>query len=174
MINDIRARLSGSLGATQTGQLFTNTANTAWYSTNVLDTVGNVPTTGTNPNSNGLQYRDMGEGEDLYVLVTIGTVPTGAAGSVLTVDVTMSTSDTDGAGTITVIGTTQIPYASMSAGAQFAIRINPVLGSTGSRYIGVRYTNNATAWSGSGTLFADIVTDISDSKKFYASGFVVS
>jgi hypothetical protein len=174
MINDIRARLSGSLGATQTGQSFTNTASTAWYSTNVLDTVGSVPTSGSNPNSNGLQYRDMGEGDDLYVLFTIGTAPSGAAGSSMTCEVTMSTSETDGSGTITVIGTGVIPYASATAGAQFAVRINPTLGSTGARYIGVRYTNNATAWTGTGTIFADIVTDIADSKKFYASGFKVS
>ena len=174
MINDIRARFSGSLGATQTGQSFTNTASAVWYSTNVLDTVGNVPTSGSNPNSNGLQYRDIGEGDDLYVLVTIGTVPTGAAGSILTVDVTMSTSDTDGSGTITVIGTTKIPYESMIAGAQFAVRINPTLGSTGSRYVGVRYTITSTAWTGSGTLFADLVTDLADSKQFSASGFKVS
>ncbi len=86
----------------------------------------------------------------------------------------MSTSETDGSGTITVIGTGVIPFASATAGAQFAVRINPTLGSTGARYIGVRYTNNATAWTGTGTIFADIVTDIADSKKFYASGFKVS
>jgi hypothetical protein len=99
---------------------------------------------------------------------------TGAAGAITTAEVTISTSATDGSGTITVLGTTAIAFTGLVSGQQFVMRINPQLGSVGARYLGVRYTNNGTAWTGSPTIFADVVTDISDSKKFYGSGFTVT
>jgi len=178
MINDALTRLSGTNGSVSSGvytapagQAWTNTASTAWYSTNVLDLQAGTSNIG---GTIGTQNRDIGEGDDIYVIITIGTAPTSSGSSVLTVDVINSTSASDGSGTITVVGTTSIPVAAATAGAQFAIRVNPQLGSLGSRYLGVRYTNNATAWTGSGTIFADVTIDIAgDSKKFYGVGFKV-
>jgi hypothetical protein len=168
MISDNNLRLSGTATA---GQAYTNTVSGVWYSTNVVDLSSGTNVSGGTTTS---QNRDIGEGEDLYVVLTIGTLPTGAAGSVTTAEVTISTSATDGGGTITVLGTTSLAYTGMIAGQQYVMRINPQLGTPGARYLGVRYTNNATAWTGSGTIFADVVTDIADSKKFYGSGFTVT
>jgi hypothetical protein len=168
MISDALLRLSGTATA---GQAHTIALTTVWYSTNVVDLASSTNVSGGTTTS---QNRDIGEGEDLYVVFTIGTLATGAAGAVTTAEVTISTSATDGAGTITVLGTTAIPYTGLVSGQQFVTRINPQMGSVGARYLGVRYTNNATAWVGSPTIFADVVTDISDSKKFYGSGFTVT
>ena len=71
-----------------------------------------------------------------------------------------------------VVGTSgAIPVASLIAGAQLYVRINPVLG------VGQRYLTADAVMSGTstvGAIFGDIVTDIADSKKFYGSGFVVA
>lgn len=168
MISDALLRLSGTATA---GQAYTLTANAVWYSTNVVDLASSTNVSGGTTTS---QNRDIGEGEDLYVVFTIGTFPTGSAGSATTAEVTISTSATDGAGTITVLGSTVIPYTGSVSGQQFVTRINPQMGSVGARYLGVRYTNSATVYTGSPTIFADVATDISDSKKFYGSGFTVT
>lgn len=168
MISDSNLRLSGTSTA---GQSHTITASAVFYSTNVVDLAASTNVSGGTTTS---QNRDIGEGEDLYVVFTIGTLATGSAGAVTTAEITISTTSTDGGGTITVLGTVNIPYTGSVAGQQFVARINPQLGSVGARYLGVRYTNNATAWTGSPTIFADVVTDIADSKKFYGSGFTVT
>jgi len=57
------------------------------------------------------------------------------------------------------------------AGYNAAVRINPQIASTGTRYIGARYTISGTY--SAGTVTADVVMDIQDGRKFYASGFTV-
>lgn len=160
MITDNFLRLSGSLTAgSATGQAVTATAN----STNVVDLS---------------LARDVGEGDDLYVQFTVGTAFTAAGAATLTPTVVVSAADT--LTTPTTIGTGgTIAVASLIAGFTFVVRLNPQLfGSTttvsslGLRYLGAIYTV-ATGPMTAGTITADIVTDIQDGKKFYASGFTV-
>ena len=160
MITDNFLRLSGSLTAgSATGQAVTATAN----STNVVDLS---------------LARDVGEGESLYVQFTVGTAFTAAGSATLTPTVVVSAADT--LTTPTTIGTGgTIAVASLIAGFTFVVRLNPQLfGSTttvsslGLRYLGAIYTV-ATGPMTAGTITADIVTEIQDGKKFYASGFTV-
>ena len=162
MITDNFLRLSGSLTAgTATGQAVTVTAN----STNVIDLS---------------LARDVGEGDDLYVSFTVGTAFTAAGAATLTPTVIV-TADAASFTTPTTIGTGgTIAVASLVAGYTFVIRVNPQLfyssttnSSLGLRYLGVIYTV-ATGPMTAGTITADVVLDIQDGKKFYASGFLVT
>tara|TARA_R110000868_G_scaffold107808_1_gene294825 strand:- start:20 stop:505 length:486 start_codon:yes stop_codon:yes gene_type:complete len=161
MITDNFLRLSGSLTAgTATGQAVTATAN----STNVIDLS---------------LARDVGEGDDLYVSFSVGTAFTAAGAATLTPTVVVSAADT--LTTPTTLGTGgTIAVASLVAGYTFVIRVNPQLfyssttnSSLGLRYLGVIYTV-ATGPMTAGTITADVVLDIQDGKKFYASGFLVT
>jgi len=161
MITDNLLRLSGSLTAgTATGQAVTATAN----STNVVDLS---------------LARDIGEGDDVYVSFSVGTAFTAAGAATLTPTVVVSAADT--LTTPTTLGTGgTIAVASLVAGYTFVIRVNPQLfyssttnSSLGLRYLGVIYTV-ATGPMTAGTITADVVTDIQDGKKFYASGFLVT
>jgi len=161
MITDNFLRLSGSLTAgSATGQAVTATAN----STNVVDLS---------------LARDVGEGEDLYVSFSVGTAFTAAGAATLTPTVVVSAADT--LTTPTTLGTGgTIAVASLVAGYTFVIRVNPQLfyssttnSSLGLRYLGVIYTV-ATGPMTAGTITADVVLDIQDGKKFYASCFLVT
>lgn len=153
MITDNFLRLSGSLTAgTATGQAVTATAN----STNVVDLS---------------LARDVGEGEDLYVQFTVGTAFTAAGSATLTPTIVVSAADSlTTPTTIATAGT--IAVATLVAGYSFAVRLNPLIASLGLRYLGAIYTV-ATGPMTAGTITADIVTDIQDGKKFYASGFSI-
>ena len=161
MITDNFLRLSGLLTAgTATGQAVTATAN----STNVVDLS---------------LARDIGEGDDVYVSFSVGTAFTAAGAATLTPTVVVSAADT--LTTPTTLGTGgTIAVASLVAGYTFVIRVNPQLfyssttnSSLGLRYLGVIYTV-ATGPMTAGTITADVVLDIQDGKKFYASGFLVT
>jgi hypothetical protein len=153
MITDNFLRLSGSLTAgSATGQAVTATAN----STNVVDLS---------------LARDVGEGEDLYVQFTVGTAFTAAGSATLTPTIVVSAADSlTTPTTIATAGT--IAVATLVAGYSFAVRLNPLIASLGLRYLGAIYTV-ATGPMTAGTITADIVTEIQDGKKFYASGFTV-
>ena len=153
MITDNLLRLSGSLTAgSATGQAVTATAN----STNVVDLS---------------LARDVGEGEDLYVQFTVGTAFTAAGSATLTPTIVVSAADSlTTPTTIATAGT--IAVATLVAGYSFAVRLNPLIASLGLRYLGAIYTV-ATGPMTAGTITADIVTEIQDGKKFYASGFTV-
>jgi hypothetical protein len=153
MITDNFLRLSGSLTAgSATGQAVTATAN----STNVVDLS---------------LARDVGEGEDLYVQFTVGTAFTAGGSATLTPTIVVSAADSlTTPTTIATAGT--IAVATLVAGYSFAVRLNPLIASLGLRYLGAIYTV-ATGPMTAGTITADIVTDIQDGKKFYASGFTV-
>jgi hypothetical protein len=153
MITDNFLRLSGSLTAgSATGQAVTATAN----STNVVDLS---------------LARDVGEGENLYVQFTVGTAFTAGGSATLTPTIVVSAADSlTTPTTIATAGT--IAVATLVAGYSFAVRLNPQIASLGLRYLGAIYTV-ATGPMTAGTITADIVTEIQDGKKFYASGFTV-
>ena len=117
-----------------------------------------------------LQARDIGEGTDLYMAVTVITGFAGGTSIEFLVkgstDATIVTGDT-------TLGTSgAILLAALTAGAQFFVRINPQFASLGQRYIGAFY--DVTGTMTAGTVTTDIVLDISDPKKFYSSGFSVT
>jgi hypothetical protein len=98
--------------------------------------------------------RDIGEGEDLFMNFTCV-----AAYNTLT------------SLTFEIIGATNAALS--TANAQFSVRFNPQLLSTGQRYIGARYTTVGSTPT-TGSVCAYVVMDIQDGRKFYASGFSVT
>jgi len=162
MIVDALLALAGSiLGNTVTGQnVFGN--GTSVLSTNTVDlSSGGIPSG---------QVRDIGEGSDYvfgrFEVTTAFTGGTSCEFQVVTADdAALSTN-------LKVLGTTgAIPVASLTLGARFACDVNPVIGSKGQRYIGLRAVNvgNNTA----GAIYGDIGAEIQDGAKFYPSGFAV-
>ena len=112
--------------------------------------------------------RDMGEGQELFMNFAVTAALTG--GTSVKFEVIQSASAD--LSTPTVIGSTDaVVSASLVAGYNTAVRINPQIGSKGQRYIGARYTISGTY--SAGTVTADVVATIQDGKKFYASGFTV-
>lgn len=113
--------------------------------------------------------RDIGEGDDLFVVFTVGTAFAGGTSVNFSVVVADDAALTTNVTTISMTGV--IVTASLTAGAQFTARLNPLIGQLGRRYLGGSYTVVGTF--SAGTVTADIVTDIQDGKKSYASGFAV-
>jgi hypothetical protein len=112
--------------------------------------------------------RDMGEGESLYMNFAVTAALTGGT----SVKFEVISSAAANLGTPTVIGSTDaIVTADLVAGKNVAVRINPQIASKGQRYLGARYTISGTY--SAGTVTADVVTNIQDGQKFYASGFTV-
>lgn len=112
--------------------------------------------------------RDMGEGGELYMNFAVTAALTGGT----SVKFEVISSAAANLGSPTVIGSTDaIVTASLVAGANVAVRINPQIASKGQRYLGARYTIDGTY--SAGTVTADVVMNIQDGKKFYASGFTV-
>lgn len=117
------------------------------------------------------QARDVGEGKPLYMVFTVTTAFTRAAGA-LTVTMNVLTDDDAALGSPTTLASTgAIAKADLTAGARFVLQIPPVLGSKGLRYLGASFTNSATADTGKVTV--DIVETFQDGKKFYPAGYTV-
>jgi hypothetical protein len=168
MITDSRLRLHGS--DTAAAAFTTLTAAAVWYSANAMDLNVNTNVSGgTTTNQN----RDIGEGEDLYAVLTVGAAST--AGNGVTAEVIVS-DDLAGTTNALVVGSFgAISQANLQvAGRHFVARINPQLRTVGQRYLQIRFTNGATTAQVACTLFADVVHGIYDSTKFYASGFTVT
>lgn len=113
--------------------------------------------------------RDLGEGEDLYAVFTVGTAFAGGT----SINAAIVTADNTGLSTnpVTIAMTGAVVTASLTAGAQFIVRLGPQVASLGKRYFGATYTVVGTMTAG--TLTCDIVHDIQDGRKSYASGFTV-
>ena len=161
MITDNLLMLSGTTSSTTgvtTGQDLSQVVGN-YISENIVDT-GNATNIA----------RDMGEGEDLYIVFTVteafvGVGATVAINCVVSAATALTTPTTVGSVAATGV-------ASLTLGAQFVVRINPLVASLGLRYLGVIYTI-ATATTTAGAMSAYVVKDFQDGKKFYASGFTV-
>lgn len=116
------------------------------------------------------QAREIGEGEDIYAFTTITTAFTG--GTNVTFDVVVADNAALTTNTTVVASHGTVVTASLTAKAQFVTRINPVIGTLGRRYLGIRYTTTGTY--STGVALTDFPHDIQDGKKFYASGFSVA
>ena len=113
--------------------------------------------------------REIGEGDDLFMVFSVGTAFAGGTSINFQVTVADDAALSTNATTIGMSGV--IVTASLTAASQFAVRLNPQIASLGRRYLGATYTVVGTM--SAGTVTADIVTDIQDGKKFYANGFAV-
>ena len=117
------------------------------------------------------QARDVGEGKPLYMVFTVTTAFTRAAGALTVTFSTLIDDDAALGSPTTLASTGAIAKADLAVGAQFVLQIPPVLGSKGLRYLGASFTNSATADTGKVTV--DIVETFQDGKKFYPSGYTV-
>lgn len=115
--------------------------------------------------------RDMGEGRDLYMVFTVTT--TFATLTSLTFQiVTDDNASLSSPKVIAATGAVTLSGGGLAAGSQHVLRIPPEIAGKGEQYLGAQYTvggSNATA----GKVTTDIVLDIQDGRKAYASGFTV-
>lgn len=117
--------------------------------------------------------RDIGEGEGLYMNFSVDTTATAAGAATVEFQVVVA-DDAALTTNVTVVGTSgAIPKASLVAGYNTAVRINPQIASLGRRYFGANYVV-ATGPLTAGAFTANVVHDVQDGKKSYASGFVVA
>lgn len=111
--------------------------------------------------------RDIGTGEDTYLVVQVGSTVTGAG----TLTVTLETDDNVGMASPTVHFTSSaIAFGSLTAGTA-PIRVKLPAGNY-ERYMAVRYTVAAGPFTG-GTFDAFIVKD-TQANLIYKSGFTVA
>lgn len=113
--------------------------------------------------------RDIGEGHDL--LMNFAMTEAFAGGTSTNFEVIIADNAALSSNVVVVGASGAIVTASLTLGTNVAVRINPLIGSLGKRYIGARYTVSGT--NSAGKVTADIVETIQDGKKFYASGFSV-
>jgi hypothetical protein len=153
MITDVLLTVSGANnpGSAISGQAITADA----VSTNVID-LGTA--------------RDIGEGEDLYMVFTVVQ----AFNTLTSLTMEIVTDDNDSMSSPTAIASTgAVALANLTAGKQFVVRIPPQVASLGERYMAARYDVTGTNPT-QGSVLAQIVKDIQDGRKFYASGFSVT
>jgi hypothetical protein len=113
--------------------------------------------------------RDMGEGGDLYM--NFAMTEAFAGGTSTNFEVIIADNAALSSNVVVIGASGAIVTASLPLGTNVAVRLNPQIASLGKRYLGARYTVSGTNTAGKVT--ADIVTDVQDGKKFYASGFTV-
>ena len=157
MITDNFLQLSGTLGGTATSPSITGqtvTGASAVLSTNTVDL---------------LQARDIGEGNDLLKLRWfVTTTFTGL--TALTIEI-IQADDAALSTNVTVIGSSgAVAVAGLAAGKRGEVEFNARIGSTGQRYLGVRYTPTGTGTAGA--IVAELGDQVQDFKT-YTSGFAV-
>lgn len=157
MITDANLRLSGTSASPPAGQALGTAAATV-QATNVVDLS---------------IARDLGEGQDLYLVVS--PVSTAMVGGNITIQVIGGTG-VDGNGAInagtTVLGSTPAITAANFTGP-VAVSINPQLRARGFRYISAQYVLGASVTT-QPTVVADLVMNLQDGQKYYPSGFSVT
>ena len=135
---------------TITGQAITADA----YSTNTID-LGTA--------------RDIGEGADLYMVFTVVE----AFDNLTSLDLEVVISANANLSSHSVLAETNVLLAGLTAGKQYVVALPPQIASLGLRYLGARYDVNGSNPS-QGSILAEIVHNIQDGKKYYASGFTVA
>lgn len=143
-------------------------SGTTWTGQSIA-TSGSVLSTDTIDLS---QARDLGAGEVYPILhASIGTA---VAGGTSTEIQAITADDAALTTNVTVIGSSgAILTAALTAGARFAVVLNPTLnGRTVRRYLGARYVIVGT--NSAGTIISHFGLDEQDGQRFYASGFSVS
>ena len=119
----------------------------------------------------GTQNRDIGTGTDLYVYFTVTTALAG--GTNATFQAVASSSATLASGNIVVGEVSLIVTADLGVGQQVAVRVSPQrLGATALQYLGAQVVTTGTHTAGA--ISADLVMDIQDGKRSYASGFSIT
>ena len=113
--------------------------------------------------------RDMGEGGDLYM--NFAMTEAFAGGTSTNFEVIIADNAALSSNVVVIGASGAIVTASLPLGTNVAVRLNPQIASLGKRYLGARYTVSGT--NSAGKVTADIVMDVQDGKKFYASGFAV-
>ncbi len=113
--------------------------------------------------------RDMGEGGDLYM--NFAMTEAFAGGTSTNFEIIIADNAALSSNVVVIGASGAIVTASLTLGTNVAVRLNPQIASLGKRYLGARYTVSGT--NTAGKVVADIVMDIQDGKKFYASGFAV-
>jgi hypothetical protein len=120
--------------------------------------------------SQGTQNRDIGSGTDLYVYFTVTTALAG--GTNATFQAVASSSATLASGNIVVGEVSLIVTANLGVGQQVAVRVSPQqLGAAALQYLGAQVITTGTFTTGA--ISADLVMDIQDGKRSYASGFSI-
>ncbi len=112
--------------------------------------------------------RDIGEGRQLYMVFTIVT----SFNTLTSLDLQVVTDDNASLSSPTVIASQNVLLAGLTAGKQYVVALPPQIASLGERYLGAQYNVNGTDPT-TGSVLAQIVMDIQDGRKFYASGFTV-
>jgi hypothetical protein len=113
--------------------------------------------------------RDIGEGSDLFMVFTVVT----AFDNLTSLDLEVVTSANANLSSHTVLAETNVLLAGLTAGKQYVVALPPQIASLGQRYLGARYDVNGTNPT-TGSILAEIVHNIQDGRKFYASGFSVT
>lgn len=113
--------------------------------------------------------RDMGEGGE--ITMNFALTEAFAGGTSTNFEVIIADNAALSSNVVVVGASGALATADLTLGKNVAVRINPLIGSLGKRYMGARYTVSGTNTAGKVT--ADIVEAIQDGKKFYPSGFSV-
>jgi hypothetical protein len=157
MIIENNSVLSGTVPATGsvTGQAALPASGTPVLSTNTIN-LSNI--------------RDIGEGEDMYMVFTVVAAYNNLTS--LQFEVIGSTATDLSTGVVPIGSSGAVPLASLTANATFYVRINPQNASKGTQYLGARYTTVGTTPT-TGSVCAYITKDIQDGRKYYPSGFSI-
>jgi hypothetical protein len=116
--------------------------------------------------------RDIGAGENMYMVWTVTTAFARGAGAINTIFQVL-TDDDAALGSPTVRAATgTIAKANLALGTQIALAIPPLPASLGERYLGARVLNADAA--DAANVVCDVVLDLPDGVKFYPSGFSLS
>lgn len=115
--------------------------------------------------------RDIGEGQQLYMVFTVVTT----FDNLTSLDLEVISSANANLSSHTVLAETNVTLAGngLTAGKQYVVAIPPQIASLGQRYLGARYDVNGTNPT-TGSILAEVVMNIQDGRKFYASGFSVA
>jgi len=119
--------------------------------------------------------RDIGEGENLYMLFNIDVAVTSSAAYTMQFQI-ITADNADLTGNVKILNQSDaISKATLVAGYYFPLQIPPNIGTKGQRYLGVQVTPGGAADATAGKYTAQVIKNIEDAKgKEYPSGFSIS